>query len=84
MREAGRPDAAGVGVAAQVELGDAAQGGGEALPVHEVAGAVQLDAGEPLERGVGEVEPFADAADGGVGVEAGEDRVGGVDHGGAG
>ena len=81
VREARRPDAAGVGVAAQVELRDAAQGARKPLPVHEVARAVQLDAGEPLERGVGEVEPLADAADGRIGMEPGENRIDGVDHG---
>ena len=49
VREARRPDAARVGHAAQVELRGAAQRRGEALPVHQVARAVQLDAGEPLE-----------------------------------
>ena len=84
VREARRPDAARVGHAAQIELRDAAQRRRQALPVDEVARAVQLDAGEPLERGRREVEPFADAADRRIGMETGQDRINGVDHGVAG
>lgn len=75
VRQARRPDAAGVGIAEHVELARAAERAGEEAPVDEIAGVMDLDAGEPLECRRGDVVVVADAKDGRVGVEAGEDGV---------
>ena len=66
MGEAGRPDAAAVGIAAHVELALAGERAGDQLPVGEVAGMMDLHAREPLEGRGGDVIVVADAQDGGV------------------
>ena len=77
--EARRPDAAGIGIAEHVELARADEWAGEQAPVHEVARVMNLHAGEPLEGGGRDVIVFADAHDGRVGIETGQDRI--ADHG---
>ena len=75
MRETGRPDAAAVFLAAQVEEGLSVEWAGDEVPVGEVGGVVDLDAGVPFKGGCGDVVVVADAEDGWVRVEAGEDWV---------
>ena len=79
VAEAGGPDAAAVGLAAQVELARAVERAGDEAPVHQVAGVVDLDARIPFEGGGGDPVIVFGAADGRVGIEALEDRV--LDHG---
>src|SRR5262249_20767278 len=75
VAEARGPDAAGVRVAAHVELALAGQRAGDEVPVGEIARVVNLHTGERLEGRGGDVVVVADAEDRGVGVEAGEDGV---------
>jgi hypothetical protein len=75
VAERGRPDAARVRHAAQVEarrIGEHVPG---RLPVRQVARVVQPDAREPLEGAVRDVVVGAHPDDRGVRVEAGQDRV---------
>ena len=76
--EARGPDAAGVRIADQVQLAGAGERAREEAPVDEVARMVDLHAGEPLEGRGGDVVVVADADDGRIGVEAGEDGI--ADH----
>ena len=73
--QAGGPDALGGGQLGQVRIGVVGQHMGQQLPVLHVLGMVDRDAGEPFEGGDGHVVVVALAADGGVGVEALEDRI---------
>ena len=75
VRQARRPDAAGVGIAAHVELARAAERAREQAPVHEIAGVVNLDARIPLEGRGRDVVVVADTDDRGIGIEASKDRV---------
>ena len=77
--EAGRPDAARIGIPAHVELVRAIERPANEAPVHEIARVMDLDAGKPFERRRRDVIVVADATDRGIGVEARKDRV--VDHG---
>ena len=79
VAEAGGPDAAAVGLAAEVELAGAVERAGDEAPVHQVAGVVDLDARIPFEGGGGDPVIVFGPADGRVGIEALEDRV--PDHG---
>ena len=76
--QARRPDAAGIGIAAHVELAGAIERPLDQAPVHQVARVVDLDAGIPLEGRGGDVVVVADAADRRIRIEAAEDRV--ADH----
>ena len=69
--EARRPDTAGIGVAAHVELCGAIERTGDEPPVHEIARVMDLDAGIPLEGRGRDVIVVADPADRRVGIEAG-------------
>src|SRR5208283_2502658 len=73
--ETGRPDAAGIGLAPEVEQGSAIERACEEPPVHEVARVMDLDARIPFERRRRDVIVVADAADRRVRVEAGQDRI---------
>ena len=75
VREARRPDAAGIGIAEHVELAGAIERAREQPPVNEVARMVNLHAGKPFERRGGDVVIVADADDGRVGIEAGQDGI---------
>ena len=75
VRQARRPDAAGIGIAQHVELAGAIERAREQSPVDEVARMMNLHAGKPLEGRGGDVVIVADADDGRVGIEAGEDGI---------
>ena len=75
MCQARRPDAAGVGVAAHVELTGAAEGPGDEAPVDEIAGVVNLHAREPLERRGRNVIVLADPDDRRSRVQTAKNRV---------
>ncbi|NLS25221.1 hypothetical protein S2M10_01840 [Sphingomonas sp. S2M10] len=81
MRQARRPYAAAVRIAAHVELRGADQRPDDQRPVGEVAAVVDLHAGEPFEGRGRDIIVVADAADRRIGVEAGKDRI--ADHRGA-
>ena len=82
MAEAGRPDAAAVGIAAHVELALARQRPGQQRPVGKVLAVMDLHAGEPFEGRGGDVIVLAHPQDRRVGVEAGQDGIGNLGHGG--
>src|SRR5271166_274673 len=73
--EARRPDAAGIGLATQVELRGALERPPHKPPVHKVARVMDLDPRTPFEGGGGDVVVVADAADRRIGIEAGQDRI---------
>src|SRR5262249_16931087 len=70
--------AAGVRIAAHVELARPPQRPRQEPPMHEVFGLVDLHAGVPLERGRGDVVIVADAQNRRIGVEAAENWIGHV------
>ncbi len=70
-----RVDAAGGAGLVEGKLAFAGQAMADLLPVHQVAAVEDGDAGEVLEAAGDEVEVAADAADGRIGMEAGDDRV---------
>ena len=74
MGQAWRPDAAGIGFAAQVELGGALERPPHEPPIDEIARVVDLHARIPFEGRGGDVIVVARAADRRVGIEAG--RIG--------
>ena len=76
MRQARRPDAARVGIAAHVELTRAVERPCDEPPVDEIAGVVNLHAGEPLERGGRDVVVVADAHDRRIRVETAKNWIG--------
>ena len=71
VREARRPDAAGIGIAEHVELAGAIQRAREQPPVDEIARMMNLHARKPFKGRGGDVIIVADADDGRVGIEAG-------------
>ena len=73
--QAGRPDAARVGIAEHVQLARASQRPRQQPPVHEIARVMDLHAGVPLEGRRRDVVVVADAHDGRIGIEARQDRV---------
>ena len=75
VRQAGRPDPAGIGIAAHVELRRAIERTLDEAPVHEIARVMDLDARIPLEGGGRDVIVLADPADRRVGIEARQDRI---------
>ena len=75
VAEAGRPDAAGIGVAEHVELAPAVERPGDEAPVAQVAGMVNLHAGEPLERRGRDVVVVPHPEDGRVRVEASQHGI---------
>ena len=70
-----RPDAAGVGNPLHVQLRAPRQGVADQLPVDQVPGVGDRHAGPPLERGVGDVEVVALAADAGVRMKPRQNRI---------
>ena len=75
IRQARRPDAAGVGIAAHVELTGAVERPCDETPVDEIARVVNLHAGEPLECRRGNVVVVADADDRRIRVETTQNRI---------
>ena len=75
VRETRCPDAAGIGVAEHVELTGAIERAGEQPPVDEVARMMDLHARKPLEGRGGDVIIVANAEDGWIGIETGEDGI---------
>src|SRR6185503_18289632 len=68
-------DAAGIGIAAHVELARARQRARDETPVREVARVMDLDAGKPFERRSGDVVIVVDTHDRWIGIEAAQDRI---------
>ena len=75
MRQARRPDAARVGIAAHVELAGAPERSCQQPPVHEVARVMDLHARVPLERRCRDVVVVADANDRRIGIEPAKDWI---------
>ncbi len=75
VTQARHPDAAGIGVAEHVELAGAIQRAREQSPVDQIARMMDLYAGKPLESRGGNVVIIADADDGRIGIESGEDGI---------
>jgi hypothetical protein len=80
MGQARRPDAAAIGIAAHVELGFTVQRTGDELPVGEIPGVMDLDAGEPFKGRGGDIIIVADPQDGRVRIEARENGIGDLGH----
>src|SRR5262249_25581509 len=78
VREARRPDATGIAIAEHVELARAIERAREQSPVNEIARVMDLHSGKPFEGRSGDVIVVADADDGRVGIEAGENGI--ADH----
>ena len=76
--EAGRPDAAGIRLAPQIELRRALERAPHEPPIDEIARVMDLHARKPLEGRRGDVIVVAHAADRRVRIEARQDRV--ADH----
>lgn len=70
MAQAGGPDAARILYAPHVELGNPRQGAREQAPVDEIAGVVNLHAGEPFEGRCRDVIIIINPQDGRVRVES--------------
>src|SRR5262249_30320186 len=75
MREARRPDTAGVRIAAHVELRGATKRAGEQAPVREIARMMDLHAGEPFEGRGRDVIILPYPHDGRIGIEAAENGI---------
>ena len=75
MGQARRPNAAGIGAAFHVELGNPVQRPAQQPPVSQIPRMVNLHPREPFKCGGGNVIVVSNPADGGVGIEAGEHRV---------
>ena len=75
VRQTRRPDAAGIGIAEHVELARPPQRTRQQTPVHQIARVKNLHARIPLERRGRDVVVIADPHDGGVGIEALENRI---------
>ena len=75
MRQARRPDAAGILAAAHVELRHTVERAAKQPPVRQIARVMDLHAGKPLKGGGGNVIIVPDAADGRVGIKTGENWI---------
>src|SRR5437016_2724410 len=75
MRQAGRPDAAGIRVPEHVKLAGTRERARRQSPVGQVVRMMDLHSGEPLKGRGCEVIIVAGTHDGGVGIEASEDGV---------
>ena len=78
VRQARRPDAAGIGLAAHVEQRGPIERPPHQPPIGEIARMMDLHARIPLERRGRDVIVFADATDRRIGIEARQDRI--ADH----